>query len=228
MKGPYFSFSRIQPQRRVQTVLLLCAVLLVAVTPAHGKVVTYGTGLKSCEAYLAAKEEQGGDEVAFVDWLSGYVSAVNALSNHVNNILGNTNLQDTVFWLGNFCQTHPDTAVAVALDVLVVRSRSTVARPTVEVITYGAGFRSCDAYIEARQQRSPEEAGFLDWLGGYVSAINAFSLSTDSVLGKSDITKAVQWVDEYCQAHSGMHFADAVEARVLGGPRPITLNRPSQ
>jgi hypothetical protein len=228
VKESNLSFPPVQPaQLQVQIALLVLAALFGALTPAHSKVVTYGTGLKSCGAYLEAKEQQGADEVAFIDWLSGYVSGVNALSNRINNILGDTNLQRTVLWLGTFCQRHPQTLVAVALDVLVVNSRSTVARPTVEVVTYGAGFRPCSLYLEARRERSPDEAAFMDWLSGYVSAVNAFSLSTDSVLGNSDITDAIQWVDDYCEAHSDVHFATAAEARILGGSRPVTLNRPS-
>jgi hypothetical protein len=190
-------------------VMLGCAAM-----PAQCKVVTYGTGLKSCEIYLAAKEQGSREGLAFIDWVSGYVSGVNALSNRVNNVLGDTNLQGTIYWLDGFCRKHSQTAVAVAMDILVAGARSTVARPTVEVIIYGAGFKSCSTYLGARQARGADEAAFVDWLGGYFSAVNAFSLSTDNVLNSSDLTASIVWLDGYCQAHPGVRFAAAAEARL--------------
>ncbi len=204
--------------RRMITVFL-CVMLAGAATPAQCKVVTYGTGLKSCDVYLAAKEQQTREELTFIDWLSGYASGANAISNRVNNVLGDSNLQGTVSWLGNYCRAHPQTPVAVALDVLVMGAMLRAARPTVEVIIYGAGFKSCSTYIGARRQQGADEAAFMDWLGGYVSAVNAFSLKTDNVLGSSELTKATLWVDDYCQAHPAVRFAAAADARVISGDR---------
>jgi hypothetical protein len=206
--------------RRVITVFL-CVMLAGAVTPAQSKVVTYGTGLKSCEIYLAAKEQHSREGLAFIDWVSGYVSGVNALSNRVNNVLGDTNLQGTIYWLDGFCRKHSQTSVAVALDVLAAGARSTTGRSTVEVITYGAGFKSCSTYIEAREQQGADEAAFtdqapfMDWFAGYVSAVDAFSLSTDNVLAGSDLTAAILWIDGYCQVHPAVRFAAAVDARLM-------------
>src|ERR1700730_4961420 len=84
----------------------------VALTAHASEVTTYGAGLKSCAAYLDARERQSADEVAFVEWFSGYASGVNSTSNHTNNILGNANLKEAVYRLGNYCRAHPDTPVA--------------------------------------------------------------------------------------------------------------------
>lgn len=211
-----------------QLIIVFSVVLLgCAVMPAQCKVVTYGTGLETCEMYLAAKEQQSSDELAFIDWVSGYVSGVNALSNRVNNVVADSNLQGTIDWLGRFCRTHSESPVAVALDILVASARSTTGRRTVEVITYGAGFKACSRYIEARQQSSDGESPFTDWLGGYVSAVNAFSLGTDNVLGSSDLTGAILWIDAYCQAHPAVSFAAAVGARLMLSGR-LPTDHPGQ
>src|SRR5579859_7020562 len=203
---------------------LPCLLLAGWVTPAQSKVVTYGIGLKSCETYLAAKDQESRDQLAFIDWVSGYVSGVNALSTRVNNLLGDSNLQGTIYWLDTFCRKHVKTSVAVALDLLAAVSRSTTARTTVEVITYGVGFKSCSTYIEARQQQGAdesaftEEAPFMDWFAGYVSGVDAFSLGTDNALRGSDLTGAILWLDNYCQAHPAMRFAAAVDVRLTTVP----------
>ena len=153
------------------------------------------------------------------------MSGVNALSNRVNNVLGDTNIQGTIYWLDGFCRKHSQTAVAVGLDILAAGARSTTARSTVEVITYGAGFKSCSTYIEAREQQGADEAAFtdqtpfMDWFAGYVSAVNAFSLSTDNVLRGAGLTEAIQWIDSYCQAHPALQFAAAAYARLASGSR---------
>jgi hypothetical protein len=202
---------------------VIASMLLIGVgaaPAAHAsEVTTYGAGLKSCVAYLDAREQQNADEVAFVEWLSGYVSGVNETSNHTNSILGNTNLKEAVYRLGNYCRAHPVTPVAVALDVLVIGARSTTARQTIEVTTYGAGFKSCGVYLDARERQNVDEAAFIDWLGGYVSGVNAISLRTDNILGDSDLTAAIYWLDNYCRANLRVRFAEAVDARVAPNRR---------
>ena len=209
-------------------IVLLCVALAGSVTPAQSKVVTYGAGLESCEVYLAAKEQGSREGLAFIDWVSGYVSGVNALSNRVNNIMGDTNLQGTIYWLDGFCRKHSQTSVAVALDVRAAGARSTTGRSTVEVIIYGAGFKSCSRYIEAREQQGADEAAFtdqtpfMDWFAGYVSGVDAFSLGTDNALAGSDLTAAILWIDGYCQAHPELQFAAAAEARLASATKPVT------
>jgi len=184
-----------------------------AAPTAHAsEVTTYGAGLKSCAAYLDAREQQNADEVAFVEWFSGYASGVNSTSNHTNNILGDANLKEAVYRLGNYCRAHPVTPVAVALDVLVIGARSTRARQTAEVTAYGTGVKSCAAYLYAREQSNADEAAFVDWLGGYLSGVNAISLTTNNILGNSDLTAAIYWIDDYCRANSRARFAEAVDA----------------
>src|SRR5258708_17462239 len=98
----------------------------VPLTAHASEVTTYGAGLKSCVAYLDAREQQNTGEVAFVEWFSGYASGVNSTSNHTNNILGDANLKEAVYRLGNYCRAHPATPVAVALGVFVISAVSRV------------------------------------------------------------------------------------------------------
>jgi hypothetical protein len=200
---------------------VIAAILLIAawaLTAHASEVTTYGAGLKSCETYLNAREQQNEDEVAFVEWFSGYASGVNSTSNHTNNILGNANLKEAVYRLGNYCRAHPVTPVAVALDVLVIGARSR-ARQTAETTTYGTGFKPCSVYLYAREQRNVDEAAFVNWIGGYLSGVNAISLTTDNILGKSDLTATIYWIDDYCRANPRARFAEAVDARVAPNHR---------
>jgi hypothetical protein len=185
-----------------------------AAIAAHGEVVSYGVGLESCKTYLTAKELQGPDEVSILDWLAGYVSGVNSTTLHFNNILGDSNLTGAVYWLDDYCRAHPPTEIAVALDMMIMRARSTTARNTVELTTYGTGYKSCEIYLGARGEDTAAQIAFIDWLGGYVSGFNAVSVRTDDALSDADLTPAVYWLDNYCRANPDPHFVEAIEARL--------------
>jgi hypothetical protein len=204
---------------RAVTASMFLTAAFVARTAHASEVTTYGAGLKSCVAYLDAREQQNADEVAFVEWFSGYASGVNSTSNHTNNILGDANLKEAVYRLGNYCRAHPVTPVAVALDVLVIGARSMRARQTAEVTTYGTGSKSCSVYLYAREQSNADEIAFVDWLGGYLSGVNAISLTTNNILGNSDLTAAIYWIDDYCRANPRAPFAEAVDARLAPSRR---------
>jgi len=185
-----------------------------AAIAAHSEVVTYGVGFKTCEAYSTAKELQGPDEVSILDWLAGYVSGVNSTTLHFNNILGDTNLAGAVYWLDDYCRIHPSTEIAVALDMMIMRARSTTSRNTVELTTYGTGDKSCEVYLGARGEDTAAQIAFIDWLGGYVSGFNAVSVKTDNALNDVDLTPAVYWLDNYCRANPDTLFVQAIEARL--------------
>jgi hypothetical protein len=85
---------------------------------------------------------------------------------------------------------------------------------SVEVTQYGSGFKSCETYIDGRDPQSLDYTEFLGWLGGYLSGVNAISLKTNDVLGSSDLTQAIYWLDSYCNANPRQPFALAVQALV--------------
>jgi hypothetical protein len=207
--------------------LLVLLVAASAVPVAHAtQITTYGSGLKPCGAYVAAREWDSADVVAFTDWLGGYLSGVNSTSKHRNNLLGQVEFKGAMYWLDDFCRTHPDVHFADAAGLMLIGAKSGPAAHSVEVTSYGSGYKSCEKYLESREQQSikaylqahawenVDAAQFVDWLGGYVSGVNAISSATDNVLGSTELKEAVYWLDSYCGAHQPATFSDAVEALI--------------
>ena len=211
---------------RVMMVPMLLIGLGTATTAHAVGVTTYGTGLKTCGAYLEAREQQNADEVAFVDWLSGYLSGVNATSSRTNNILADSNLKGAVYWVGKYCRAHPTAAYSAAAFALLMGASASTATHAAEPVTYGAGFKTCDKYLDARELRNTDEMAFVDWLGGYLSGVNAISKSTRNVLGTSDLTGAIYWLDQYCREHAPARFAAAADARVAAGVTAVAEATP--
>ena len=203
--------------RRAAIITLLLISAGAAGTAHAVGVTTYGNGLMSCQAYLDAREQQSADEVAFVDWLSGYISGVNATASRTNNLLANPNLKDAVFWIGRYCRAHTINSFAAAAFALLMGASASTETYAAQPMSYGTGFKTCAAYLDARQQQNPDQMVFVDWLGGYLSGVNAISKGSTNVLGTSDITSAIFWLDNYCREHEPARFAAAVDARVTAG-----------
>jgi hypothetical protein len=199
---------------------IVSLILLGAVPPANAvEIATYGTGLMSCSTYVNAREGESADEVTFIDWLVGYLSGVNATSNRRNNVLGISGIRETMYKLDHFCRTRPLVQFGEAVGMLVMGASAAPGAHSVEVTNYGSGFKSCETYIEAREPQSLDNAEFLDWLGGYLSGVNAISLRTNNILGGSELTQAIYWLDNYCNAHPKEPFAMAVGALVTADHR---------
>src|ERR1700751_1960301 len=99
--------------------------------------------------------------------------------------------------------------------MLVFGAKTGPAAHAIEVTTYGSADKSCGLYSQAREQRDPiNGAEFRDWLGGYLSGVNAMSLRTSNVLGKTPLIDAVRWLDGWCSAHPVTAFGAAVEELV--------------
>ncbi len=152
--------------------------------------------------------------MAYLEWLGGYFSGVNKTSNHRNNILGLAGLKGAMFWLDDYCRARPLVPFAEAAGMLILSSKPGPAH-AMEVSTYGSEGRSCQAYLEARTQLDMVDWGqFRDWLGGYLSGVNAMSLSTNDILGNTDLTQAVYWLDRYCSSQPTAVFGVAADALV--------------
>ncbi len=90
------------------------------------------------------------------------------------------------------------------------------------VTTYGAGLRSCQAYLDARADSIADEVTFVDWLGGYFSAVNRTSNHRNNILGLADLGVALERLGDLCRARPDMHFAEAAGVLVLGAkPGPV-------
>ena len=188
----------------------------VAARVVHAEdVTTYGAGLESCQAYLDARDGGVADEVIFVDWLSGYFSAVNRTSNHRNNILGLADLKVALEHIDATCRARPSLHFAEAAGFLVLGAKPGPAAHAIEATSYGSADKACRLFVEAREQRQAEYwAEFLHWLGGYLSGVNAMSLRTDNVLGPAELADAVQWLDTFCSTHPVTSFEGAVDALI--------------
>ena len=182
------------------------------------EVTTYGTGLKSCKAYLEARHGDNGSHVAFVDWLSGYFSGVNKTSTHRNNFFGLGDLTGAMNWLDEYCNQRPLVHFAEAVSMLLYDAKPGPAAHSIDAISYGSADKSCSVYLEARKQRDvvyrAASAEFTNWLGGYLSGVNAISLRTDNVLGKAELVDAVYWLEKYCRGHPLTTFATAVDTLI--------------
>jgi hypothetical protein len=201
---------------RYSTMLSLLLLGAVAAPLAlAGEVTTYGAGLKSCQAYLDARDGAISDEVIFIDWLGGYMSAVNRTSNHRNNILGLTDLKVALERLDNNCRARPEQHFVEAASLLVLGAQPGPATHAIEVTTYGSADKACHVFVEAREQQQADSwVEFLHWLGGYLSGVNATSLRTNNVLGDAELADAVHWLDTFCSAHPGTAFGAAVDALI--------------
>ena len=198
---------------RYSTMLSLLLLGAVAAPLANAEeVTTYGAGLKSCQAYLDARDGTIADEVVFIDWLSGYFSAVNRTSNHRNNFLGLSDLKAALERLDNNCRARPELHFAAVAGLLVLSAKPGPAAYVIEVTTYGSADKACEVFVEAREQKQAEFwTEFLHWLGGYLSGVNAMSLRTSNVLGNAELEDAVHWLDVFCSAHPVTPFGAAVE-----------------
>lgn len=197
--------------------LLLSAAASLA---AHAdEVTTYGAGLKSCQNYLDARQQDGAEQVAFVDWLSGYFSGVNKTSTHRNNFFGLSDLERAISWLDEYCNARPRVHFAEAVGMMLLGAKPGPAAHSIDVTTYGSADKPCSVYLEAREQRdavySDASAEFTNWLGGYLSGVNAMSFNTNNVLGGAELADAVSWLERYCSAHPLTSFGNAVDALVL-------------
>ncbi|GAC1453862.1 MAG: hypothetical protein PVSMB6_08850 [Steroidobacteraceae bacterium] len=183
-------------------------------------VTTYGAGLKSCRNYLEVREGNAAEQVPFIDWLSGYFSGANKTSNHRNNTLGLSDLGAALSWLDDYCRARPRAPFAQAASMLLLGAKPGPTAHAIEVTTYGSADKSCGTYLEAREQQELAYwMEFTDWLGGYLSGVNAMSLGTNSILGSTELPDAVAWLDRYCGAHSVAPFGAAVEALVAANHR---------
>jgi hypothetical protein len=105
-----------------------------------------------------------------------------------------------------------------AMMVSALLMSAVAARPVYadNVTTYGAGLKPCQAYLDARDRNVAEEVIFVDWLGGYFSAVNRTSNHRNNVLGLADLRVMLEHLDSTCRARPSMHFAEAAGILVLG------------
>lgn len=211
-------------RRVIQGAVLLASVLLttggIPASPADA-VTTYGVGLRSCQAYLnTLNSDSPVERVTFIDWLGGYVTAVNRTSHHRNNFLGLSDLGEALRHIETYCQARPAEPFAMAAGHIVYGAHTGPAAHSLEPVSYGSADKTCTQYLQARGGRdSINGAEFRDWLAGYLSGVNAMSLASGNVLGDAELLDAVHWLDEWCGAHPVASYSSAAEALVTAQGR---------
>lgn len=94
--------------------------LALAAAPAsardvNGNYAVFGSGSGDCEDYLDARYRGGADELLYVEWTAGHLSAYNLLLDNTYNILGTTDPFDFMARLDAWCRQHRDAAFTVAV-----------------------------------------------------------------------------------------------------------------
>ena len=80
--------------------------------------VSFGVGNRSCDQYvLDARQPDRG--FVYETWLSGYLTAFNAYSPGVADILTGTDFDGAVVWIKKYCRDHPTVVVHGAAVKLI-------------------------------------------------------------------------------------------------------------
>jgi hypothetical protein len=75
------------------------------------------------------------------------------------------------------------------------------------------GVRNCwDYLIWRRTPNSVEHAMVGAWVAGYLTAYNRQTPDTVSILGKTDLNGALQWMENWCHTHPTETLGDAMRA----------------
>jgi len=95
------------------------------------------------------------------------------------------------------------------------------------VTVYGAGLQSCRSYLDARGADSGAALlPFVDWLSGFASGVNQTLKHRNNFLGLTDLTYALQRLDDYCRAKPAASYAEGAALLAYGsrtGPVAHTL-----
>ena len=68
--------------------------------------VIWGSGGNSCGAYVLSGQRPA-ERARYMQWVAGYLSAVNVRTPHVYSIVPGNNLDGVAIWLDNYCKAHP-------------------------------------------------------------------------------------------------------------------------
>jgi hypothetical protein len=80
--------------------------------------VSFGVGNRSCDQYVV-DAQQPEREFVYKTWLSGYLTAFNAYSPGVADILTGKDFESAAAWIKNYCRDHPTAVVHAAAVKLI-------------------------------------------------------------------------------------------------------------
>ena len=84
---------------------------------AQGNYVALGFGLEACQTFLQARSN--GLDMPYRHWLTGYLTAVNKLTNNTVDIRGTTDTDGMLGLLEQYCIKHPLHSFSSAVEFLV-------------------------------------------------------------------------------------------------------------
>jgi len=84
---------------------------------AQGNYVTLGFGSETCQTFLQARSN--GLDLPYRHWLTGYLTAVNKLTNNTVDIRGTADTDDMLLLLEQYCIKHPLHSCSRAVEFLV-------------------------------------------------------------------------------------------------------------
>ncbi|MCG2634463.1 MAG: hypothetical protein J4A00_05995 [Gammaproteobacteria bacterium] len=86
--------------------LLLCFAPLAGAIDQQGQHKMHGIGSLSCAEYLVARRGVHGGTALFMEWLAGYVSAINQSTALLYDAAGGVGRETLLEWLDGYCQAH--------------------------------------------------------------------------------------------------------------------------
>ena len=75
---------------------------------------------------------------------------------------------------------------------------------------FGVGAENCTDYLQARQTMGKPQQEYYHFITGYLSAFNLIVPGTYNILGKRNLSGALEWLDNYCRANGQENFTNAM------------------
>ena len=103
------------------TVLGLVVAVSILSNPVFAQTNVYGVGVKSCGAYLTARQVGAGSIQAqvYLTWLTGYLTGVVQQFPEADQKIAPTDTDSWGFWLDNYCHQNPTAPFALASNALI-------------------------------------------------------------------------------------------------------------
>jgi hypothetical protein len=110
---------------RLNSIYLWVPILLLMLLPvpgsssdAKGNYVALGFGLESCTSFIQASAD--GLDITYRHWLTGYLTAVNKLTQDTVDMRGTADIDRMMLSLKNYCAHHLSQSFSAAVEALVV------------------------------------------------------------------------------------------------------------
>ena len=78
----------------------------------------FGLGRQYCDSFQQAREQGGYADIAYKNWISGYLTAMNRRSTMDPGFTVSKPFAEVLGWLENYCASHPQQPLFLALEAL--------------------------------------------------------------------------------------------------------------